>query len=141
MFFVYNPIGKTLAEVAEDTKHDVRNGYFVYLLSDEEDTIGSEVCEVKTLLDVIAGYPQLKHCVVKYVNTFFDKVIIRVIERDYSDAKAKEETLKMIYEQLKRLYKDSYSVSLYVTADGMEVSVADSTFFYNKSKVGDDSCG
>lgn len=49
MFFISNPVGKTLGQLAKETKEDVRDGYFVYVLENEGDTSGIELCESKTI--------------------------------------------------------------------------------------------
>lgn len=122
MFFISNPIGKTLGQLAIDTKEDVRDGYIIYVLNNEDDTSGVEWCESKRVQFAIDNNPQLRDYVVKYANAFFDKVILRVIKRDYSDAEVKEDILRMIYEQVKKLYGDCVSVNIFINCEGIEVT-------------------
>ena len=75
--FMYDPIGKTLAEVARDCGVSYQ-GYSVFTLQDDEDTIGVRLDDDISIELILRKYPEYKDCVVKYENDFFGTTVLRV---------------------------------------------------------------
>lgn len=75
--FLYDPIGKTLAEIHKDCGVNM-NGYAVFVLQDENDKIGIELEENISLSDILSNHHEYTDCKVKYENDFFGMTVLRV---------------------------------------------------------------
>ena len=78
--FMYNPIGKTLDEVARETPASFCGGYSVMLLKDNSDATGVHVETSYSVRDILASHPEIAQCRVKYENDFFGTTVLRVIK-------------------------------------------------------------
>ena len=72
-------IGKTLAEVAEETRPAL-SGYIVMILQDEEDTTGKRLDESYSIKAIIKEHPEIAKYKVKFENDFFRELVLRVIK-------------------------------------------------------------
>lgn len=72
-------IGKTLAEVAEETRPAL-SGYIVMILQDEEDTTGKRLDELYSVKAIIKEHPEIAKYKVKFENDFFGELVLRVIK-------------------------------------------------------------
>lgn len=77
--FLYNPIGKTLAEVGGDCGVSLR-GYSVFVLQDESDRTGEEIDTNFSINMILEKYPEYADYIVKYENDFFGIAVLRVIK-------------------------------------------------------------
>ena len=75
--FLYNPIGKTLAEVHKDCGGNM-SGYSVFVLQDKYDTIGKPLDEDFSIDLILKKHPQYANCKVKYENDFYGTTVLRV---------------------------------------------------------------
>lgn len=75
--FLYNPIGKTLAEVHKDCGGNI-DGYSVFVLQDKYDTIGKPLDEDFSIGLILKKHPQYANCKVKYENDFYGTTVLRV---------------------------------------------------------------
>ena len=74
---LYNPIGKTLAEVHKECY--VRySGYSVYVLQDENDKTGKFLDEDILISLILQRHPEYANCKVKYENDFYGTTVLRV---------------------------------------------------------------
>lgn len=78
--FMYNPIGKTLAEVAKETSPSFNYGYEVFLLADETDTTGTSVDGSYSVRAILENHPELSNHIVKLENDFYGITVLRVIK-------------------------------------------------------------
>ena len=72
-------IGKTLAEVAKETRPTL-SGYIVMILQDEEDTTGKRLDELYSVKAIIKEHPEIAKYKVKFENDFFGELVLRVIK-------------------------------------------------------------
>lgn len=79
---MYNPIGKTLAEVARETNADFFNGYSIFLLQDKNDTTGKWVDESYSVRAILKEHPEISDYVVKLENNFYGTNVLRAIDKD-----------------------------------------------------------
>lgn len=77
---MYNPIGKTLAEIANETTVDFRGGYSIVELQDEADTIGKEIDMSYSVKAILKNHPEIENYKVKYENDFYGTTVLRVIK-------------------------------------------------------------
>ena len=77
--FSYDPIGKTLEEVAKDCEVNL-SGYAVFVLRHEEDTTGEPLDESISIRLILLQHPEYKDYVVKYTNDFYGMTVLRVIK-------------------------------------------------------------
>ena len=77
--FGYNPIGKTLLEVAKDCGVHYK-GYSVFVLRDEHDTVGKPLYEDISVGLILRKYPEYANYTVKLENDFFGTTVLRVIK-------------------------------------------------------------
>ena len=75
--FLYNPIGKTLAEIHKDCGWNM-GGYSVFVLQDASDTTGKQLGEDFSIGLILRKHPQYANCKVKYENGFFGTIVLRV---------------------------------------------------------------
>ena len=75
--FLYNPIGKTLAEVGRECSTSF-NGYSVFVLKDENDKYGYPLDENISIRLILKEHPQYADYKVKYENDFFGTTVLRV---------------------------------------------------------------
>ena len=75
--FLYNPIGKTLAEIHRDCGGNM-GGYSVFVLQDENDTTGKPLDEDFSIGLILKKHPQYANCKVKCVNDFYGTTVLRV---------------------------------------------------------------
>lgn len=75
--FLYNPIGKTLAEVHEDYVYNI-GGYSVFVLQDEKDRLGEPLDEDFSVGLILKRHPEYANCKVKYENDFHGIKVLRV---------------------------------------------------------------
>lgn len=75
--FLYNPIGKTLAEVHKDYGYNI-GGYSVFVLQDEKDTTGKLLDEDFSIGLILKKHPEYANCKVKYENDFYGTKVLRV---------------------------------------------------------------
>lgn len=75
--FLYNPIGKTLAEVHKDYGYNI-GGYCVFVLQDEKDTTGKPLDEDFSIGLILKKHPEYANCKVKYENDFYGTKVLRV---------------------------------------------------------------
>lgn len=80
--FNYNPIGKTLAEVAKETKPDHYNGYSVFELVDQKDIkYGKHVASSYSVQAILDKYPEYSDYVVKKTNGYYGTTVLRVMRK------------------------------------------------------------
>jgi hypothetical protein len=79
---MYNPIGKTLAEVAKETTASFNGGYEVFLLADETDDTGEVVDTSYSVKAILSNHPELSDHVVKYENDFYGMTVLRVFKEE-----------------------------------------------------------
>lgn len=77
--FLYNPIGKTLAEINKDCGANF-GGYSVFVLQDEDDKIGKPLDEDFSIGLILRKYPEYSSCKVKYENDFYGTTVLRVVK-------------------------------------------------------------
>ena len=77
--FMYNPIGKTLAEIAAETTADFRGGYSVFVLQDEIDTTGKEIDTSYSVKAILKNHPEIANHKVKLENDFYGTTALRVM--------------------------------------------------------------
>lgn len=75
--FMYNPIGKTLLQVAQECGPNI-NGWGVFVLQSKDDTVGKEVGMDFSIMTILKQYPHLANYSVKMENDFFGSTILRV---------------------------------------------------------------
>lgn len=78
--FIYNPIGKTLDEIAKETTTDLWGGYSIFELQDEADTIGKEIDMSYSVKAILKNHPEIANYKVKYENDFYGTTVLRVIK-------------------------------------------------------------
>ena len=78
--FMYNPIGKTLAQIANETKADFGGGYSVFVLQDETDTIGKEIDMSYSVRAILKDHPEIANYKVKLENGFYGTTVLRVVK-------------------------------------------------------------
>ena len=81
--FLYNPIGKTLAEIHKDYGSNM-GGYSVFVLQDENDKTGKQLDEDFSIGLILRKHPQYANYKVKYGNDFYGTTVLRV-ERGCAD--------------------------------------------------------
>ena len=83
--FLYDPIGKTLAEVHKDCGVHL-GGYSVFVLKDEKDINGDSLDEDISIGAILKRHPEYADCKVKCENDFFGMLVLRVIRptKDFS---------------------------------------------------------
>lgn len=77
---MYNLIGKTLAEIANETTADFRGGYSIFELQDEADTTGKEIDTSYSVKAILKDHPKIANYKVKYENDFYGTTVLRVIK-------------------------------------------------------------
>ena len=77
--FMYDPIGKTLAEIDKDCGWNP-NGYSVLILQDENDKTGKPLDEDFSVGLILCKHPEYSDYVVKYENDFYGTTVLRVIK-------------------------------------------------------------
>lgn len=86
--FNYNPIGKTLAEVAKETKPDHYNGYSVFVLENPKDTTGGkEIATAYSVKAILEKHPEYSDYIVKKTNDFCGTTVLRVMKKQNKGAK------------------------------------------------------
>ena len=75
--FLYNPIGKTLAEIHKDCGSNM-GGYSVFVLQDENDKTGKQLDEDFSIGLILRKHPQYANYKVKYGNDFYGTKVLRV---------------------------------------------------------------
>ena len=75
--FLYDPIGKTLAEIHKDCGWNI-GGYSVFVLQDENDTIGKPLDENVSIGVILMKHPQYANWKVKYENDFYGTTVLRI---------------------------------------------------------------
>ena len=75
--FLYNPIGKTLAEVHKDCGGNM-GGYSVFVLQDENDKTGKQLDEDFSIGLILRKHTQYANYKVKYENDFYGTKVLRV---------------------------------------------------------------
>lgn len=75
--FMYNPIGKTLAEVHKDCGVNY-GGYSVYVLQDENDTTGILLDDDISIGLILRKHPEYADKKVKCENDFFGMTVLRI---------------------------------------------------------------
>ena len=75
--FLYNTIGKTLAEVCKNCGCNI-GGYSVFVLQDEQDTTGKPFDEDFSIGLILKKHPEYANCKVKYENDFYGTTVLRV---------------------------------------------------------------
>lgn len=75
--FLYNPIGKTLAEVSKDCGVSLQ-GYSVHVLQDENDKTGKCLDASISINLILQLHPEYADYKVKYENDFFGMTVLRV---------------------------------------------------------------
>lgn len=79
--FMYDPIGKTLAEIHNDCKSNL-NGYAVFILLNKEDTIGRPLGEGISIAECLNYKDDYANYIVKLENDFFGQTVLRAIHPD-----------------------------------------------------------
>ena len=74
---LYNHIGKTLAEIHKDCGSNI-GGYSVYVLQDEDDTLGKPLYGEYSIELILKKHPQYANYKVKYENDFYGITVLRV---------------------------------------------------------------
>lgn len=75
--FMYNPIGKTLAEIHKDCGPNI-GGYSVFVLQDENDRTGIPLDEDLSIGAILRKHPEYAKYKVKYENDFYGTAVLRV---------------------------------------------------------------
>ena len=75
--FLYDPIGKTLAEVQKDCGWHPK-GFCVCVLQDENDKTGKPLAEDFSIAMILLKHPEYSNYIVKYENDFFGTTVLRV---------------------------------------------------------------
>ena len=75
--FLYNPIGKTLAEVHKECGVNFQ-GYSVFVLQDKDDKTGKRLDEDISIGLILRKYPEYANSKVKYENDFYGTTVLRV---------------------------------------------------------------
>ena len=75
--FLYNPIGKTLAEIHKEFGFNM-GGYAVFVLQDENDTTGKQLDEDFSIGLILQKHPEYANSKVKYENDFYGTAVLRV---------------------------------------------------------------
>lgn len=75
--FLYNPVGKTLAEIHKDYGFHIK-GYSVFVLQDENDKTGIYLDEDFSIGLILQKHPEYANSKVKYENDFFGTTVLRV---------------------------------------------------------------
>ena len=78
--FLYDPVGKTLAEVAKDCGVNM-SGYAVFVLQDDKDTIGKPLDEDISIGLILRKHPEYKDYEVICENDFYGQVVLRVFKQ------------------------------------------------------------
>ena len=78
--FMYNPIGKTLAEIAKETTASFRGGYSVFVLQDETDITGNEIDMSYSVRAILENHPEIANYKVKFENDFCGITVLRAIK-------------------------------------------------------------
>ncbi len=78
VFIGYDPSGKTLEEVLKDGNFSFYKGVAVFILKDEDDTIGDMTAEDISLRQILINRPELRTAVVASHNDFFGESVFRV---------------------------------------------------------------
>ena len=76
----YNYIGKTIAEIAEETGPDFHTGYSIFILQNEEDNVGKEIDTSYSVKAILAEHPEIANYKVKLQNNFFGTTVLRTIK-------------------------------------------------------------
>ena len=79
--FMYNLIGKTLAQVNNDCGASM-NGYSVFILLHEDDSIGKQVGEGISIAECLNYEDEYANYIVKLENDFFGQTVLREIHPD-----------------------------------------------------------
>ena len=79
--FMYNPIGKTLVQVHKDCGSNM-NGYAVFILLHEDDTIGKRIGEGISIGECLSYKDEYANYIVKLENDFFGQTVLRAIHPD-----------------------------------------------------------
>lgn len=74
---LYNPIGKTLAEIHKDCGSNM-GGYSVFVLQDKNDKIGKQLDEDFSIGLILRKHPQYANYKVKYENDSYGTKVLRV---------------------------------------------------------------
>ena len=77
--FLYDPIGKTLAEVHKDCGGNF-GGYSIFILQNENDKTGKPLDEDFSIGMILKKYPEYADYVVKYENDFYGTTVLRAIK-------------------------------------------------------------
>lgn len=77
MMFLYNSVGKTLAEIHRDCGYKAK-GYAVFVLGNESDETGKLLDEDFSIGLILKKHPQYANCKVKYENDFYGTTVLRV---------------------------------------------------------------
>ena len=77
--FLYNPIGKTLAEIHKDCGANF-SGYSVFVLQDESDKVGECLGDSISIRLILLMHPEYADYIVKYKNDFFGMTVLRVVK-------------------------------------------------------------
>ena len=77
--FLYNPIGKTLSEVAMDLSPSFYGGYSIYVLQNEFDTVGVHIDTSYSVSAILINHPYLSDYKVKLENDFYGTTVLRVL--------------------------------------------------------------
>lgn len=78
VFIGYNPVGKTLRMVHDCGNVIFISGIAVYVLKDENDSIGTLYAEEFSLRKILRDHPELRASVVVSHNDFFGESVFRV---------------------------------------------------------------
>lgn len=87
--FLYNPIGKTLEEVCKDCGPNL-NGYAIFVLDHEADTIGRCIGEDVSITSILKQYTNgadYLSYIVKLENDFYGETILRIIHPEMYELK------------------------------------------------------
>lgn len=72
-------IGRTLDELAQVTGFNYK-GWAVFLLANQEDTVGQRIDEDFTLRSLLQRHPELDPaCLVEFAHDFYGQIVLRVI--------------------------------------------------------------
>lgn len=75
--FMYNLIGKTLAEIHKDCGSNI-GGYSVFVLQNEDDKRGKLLDEDFSISLILKKHPEYANCKVKYENDFYGTTVLRI---------------------------------------------------------------
>jgi len=86
MFIGYDPVGKTLHEIAMETEPDHRNGYSVFLLKNKDDPYGKELQLSYSVKAILREHPDVAQWRVHKYNDFLGCAVFRCLPPEENES-------------------------------------------------------